>query len=101
MTDGRVIRHPILGTGRTSNGLAVAGFTLALCAVVFFWVPILDFVLSVLGIVFSAVGLSRAKARRSPGRGLAIAGLSIALVAIVLSIVVTLSLFVVGFESSV
>ncbi|MCY4368254.1 MAG: hypothetical protein OXF41_02290 [bacterium] len=81
------------GTGKQSNGLAVAGCILALCAVVFFWVPILNFVMSVLGIVFSGIGFSRAKAPGSPGRGLAIAGLAIALGAMVLSILVIIALF--------
>ena len=86
-------------TGGASNGLAVAGFILALCAVVFYWVFFLSlfflsFIMWVLGIVFSGIGYSRAKAPGSPGRGLAIAGLSIALGGMILSILVTIGIAV-------
>ncbi|MYA41148.1 MAG: DUF4190 domain-containing protein [Gemmatimonadetes bacterium] len=69
------------GTGAVvpGNGLAVAGFVCALCSVVLFWVPGLNFILWVLGIVFSGIGLSRANNQGRSGRGLAIAGLVIAL----------------------
>ncbi len=63
-----------------SNGLAVAGFVCSLVALVMFWVPGLNFILWVLGIVFSAIGLSAARRHAAPHRGLAIAGLVIALV---------------------
>ena len=82
--------------GTRSNGLAVAGFVLAVCAIVFFWLPILNFVMWVLAIVFSGIGYSRAKAPGSPGRGLAIAGLAIALGAMVLSILALIGLFAIG-----
>ena len=36
-----------------SNDLAVAGFVLALCALVLFWVPFLNVIMWVLSIVFS------------------------------------------------
>ena len=62
------------------NGLAVAGFVCALVSLVFFWVPGLNFVLWVLGIVFSAVGLNRANKQGGTGKGLAVAGLVITLV---------------------
>ena len=62
------------------NGMAVAGFVLSLCSVVFFWAPVLNFIMWVLGIVFSGIGLSRSNKMGLPHRGLAIAGLVIALV---------------------
>ena len=66
--------------GQQGNGMAVAGFVLALCSVVLFWFPFVSFLLWVLGIVFSAIGLKRANDHGLPNRGLAIAGLVIALV---------------------
>ena len=68
------------GPAQQGNGLAIAGFVCAFASVVLFWVPGINFVLWVLGIVFSAIGLSRANKRQAPHRGLAIAGLAIALV---------------------
>lgn len=84
------------GTGEQSNGLAVAGFILAICAVVLFWIPFLNFIMWVLAIVFSGIGYSRSKAPGSTGRGLAIAGLAIALGAMVLSILAVIGLFAIG-----
>ena len=64
----------------TGNGLAITGFVCALCSVVLFWAPFVNFALWVLGIVFSAVGLNKSNKQGAPHRGLAIAGLVIALV---------------------
>lgn len=68
------------GRGGPGNGLAVAGFVCALVSLVMFWVPGFNFIVWVLGIVFSGIGLSRANKQDAPHRGLAIAGLVIALV---------------------
>lgn len=59
-----------------TNGLGTAGFVLALLAVVFCWIPVLDFILWVLGALFSFIGLFK-----SP-RGLAIAGMVISFIGI-------------------
>lgn len=68
--------HPAL---RDKNGIATAGFVLAVLTVPLFWFIGVNVVLWVLGLVFSAIGYSRAKEPGSPGRGLAIAGLAITL----------------------
>lgn len=62
------------------NAMAVAGFVCALCSIVLFWVPGINFILWILAIVFSGVGWSQANKKQLPHRGLAIAGLVIALV---------------------
>ena len=72
--------HTPTQSNPTGNGLAITGFVCALCSVVLFWVPFINFVLWVLGIVFSAIGLNRSNKQGAPHRGLAIAGLVIALV---------------------
>ena len=79
-----------------SNDLAVAGFVLALCALVLFWVPFLNVIMWVLSIVFSGIGLSRAAERGGAGRRLAIAGLAISLGVMALLILVLIGLFVPG-----
>ncbi|MDY3858458.1 MAG: hypothetical protein ACI30D_01360 [Muribaculaceae bacterium] len=71
---------------RRSNGLGVAGFILALCGLVFCWVPVLNLILWFLGLLFSFIGVFRAP------RGLAIAGLVISLVIIIVAIFVGASL---------
>lgn len=62
------------------NRLAVAGFVFSLVSNAIFWLPGVNFITWVLGIVFSSIGLNRANRQSLPHRGLAIAGLVIALV---------------------
>ena len=71
---------------RTTNGMAIAGLVLAICAVVISWAPGVNFVCWILGLIFSAIGLKNAN-RGAPYRGLAIAGLAISLLGIVLIVV--------------
>ena len=59
--------------------MAIAGMVLGILAVVFFWGSFFDLPFIVLGIVFSALGLSAAK-RGAGGRGMAIAGIACAVV---------------------
>ncbi|MCX5743346.1 MAG: DUF4190 domain-containing protein [Proteobacteria bacterium] len=65
------------------NGIAVAGMVLGIIA----RVPILGWILSLLGIIFGAVGNSKAK-RVGKGKGFALAGLITGLVAAILGTVV-------------
>ena len=62
-----------------SNGFAIAGFV---CA---FFVPIL-------GIIFSAIGMSRSKKMNKKGLGLAVAGLVIAIVSMLINFILVGSL---------
>ncbi len=66
----------------SSNGIGTAGFILALVALFFGWVPVLGWIAWALGLIFSAIGLSKRP------KGLAIAGLVISLVGIILLLVV-------------
>ena len=71
-----------------TNGLAIAGFVLAICAVVLFWFPVVGQVLWILGLIFSAIGLS--KARQTEGRPqyrLAVAGVAISLIGAVIFVI--------------
>lgn len=65
-----------------SNGLGTAGFILALLALIFCWVPVLDWILWILGLVLSFCGVFKAP------KGLAIAGLVILLIGLILIVVV-------------
>ncbi len=71
---------PYGGPPPQGNGLAIAGFVCSLVSIVIFWLPGVNFITWVLGIVFSSVGLNRSNKQNLPHRGLAIAGLVIALV---------------------
>ena len=65
-----------------SNGLGTAGFILALLALIFCWVPVLDWILWILGLVLSFCGVFKAP------KGLAIAGLVISLIGLIRIVVV-------------
>jgi hypothetical protein len=65
-----------------SNGTGTAGFVLALIALFLGWVPILGWIVWILGLILSFAGLFK-----SP-KGLAIAGLIISLIDIILLLVV-------------
>ena len=57
-----------------SNGMGTAGFVLALLSLLLAWVPVLGWILWLLGVVFSLIGLFK-----SP-RGLAIVGIVLSLI---------------------
>jgi len=67
---------------KKSNGIGTAGLVLALLAVFLGWIPILGWILWLLGLIFSFIGIFK-----SP-RGMAIAGLVISLAGILLLIAV-------------
>ena len=73
---GNPVRQTIIirEESRKSNGLGTAGFVLALLARLGCWIPVLNWILWLLGFIFSFIGIFK-----SP-RGLAIAGLCISLV---------------------
>ena len=71
--------------------MAIAGLVLAICAIAVSWLPGVNFVCWILGLVFSILGLRNAN-RGAPYRGLAIAGLVISLAGIVLIIVLIIVL---------
>lgn len=76
------------------NPLAITGFILSLVMWITIFVPPLSFVVWVLALTFSSIGLSRARKRGAPHKGLAVAGLCISLIGVVL--VVLFVLVVIG-----
>ncbi len=70
-----------------SNGMGIAGFVLAILAVVLSCVPFLNFILWVLGLIFSIVGLAKKP------KGLAIAGLIISLLGLIILLLFFLGIF--------
>jgi hypothetical protein len=67
---------------KKSNGLGTAGFVLSLIALFIGWVPFLGWLIWILGLVFSFIGIFRTP------RGLAIAGLVISFIGIILLVIV-------------
>lgn len=68
----------IVETEKKGNSMGTAGFVLAILAIVFSWVPVLDFILWFLGALFSFIGVFRKP------KGLAIAGLVISFIVIII-----------------
>ena len=81
---------------RKSNGLAVAGFVLALLGALCCWVPFVNIFfafLAILGLIFGVVGLVRS-GRQGTGKGLSIAAIILAVAAFVLSAVMNVAVVV-------
>lgn len=75
---------------KQSNGMGVAGFVLALIALFLSWVPILNWITWILGLIFSFIGVFKKP------RGLAVTGLVISLIGLVIMI-----LFIGAFAAAV
>jgi hypothetical protein len=72
------------------NGLGTAGFVLGLIGLVFSFVPIVGVVawpLVILGLIFSAIGFSRARSGAATNKGLAIAGVVMSVIGLIMCIV--------------
>ena len=67
---------------KKTNGIGTAGFVLAIIALFLGWIPFLGWIVWLLGLIFSFVGVFRTP------KGLSIAGLVISLIGIILLIVV-------------
>ena len=78
-----------------SNGMGTAGFVLALLALFLGWVPVVGWILWVLGLIFSCVGVFQTP------KGLAIAGLIISLLGVILLLFVFAGLFAAAAVSAI
>ncbi len=67
------------------NGLAVAGLVCGIIGLVLCWVPVLGWILALLGIIFGAIGNSKAK-NGAKGKGMALAGLILGVIGLVLGV---------------
>ncbi|MGB3442524.1 MAG: MmpS family transport accessory protein [Actinophytocola sp.] len=77
---------------KPSNGLGTAGFVLGIIGLVLSFIPLIGVVawpLVILGIIFSAIGISKAVKGRATNKGLAIAGLVVSVVGLVVCILWT------------
>ena len=76
---------------RGTDGFAIAGFVLAMCSLVTFWL----FIPPILGVVFSAIGMNKTSDDKADGRGLAIAGLAVSIL-----IIAVWTLYIVAYYDS-
>jgi hypothetical protein len=90
------------GQVKTSNGLAVAGFALALLGALTSFIPIVNVLgdfLAFVGLIFGVMGLVKARSRGA-GTGVSIAAIILAVAAFVISAVVNVAA-VVALDSTV
>ena len=66
-----------------SNGLGITGFVLSVLALLLGWVPVIGWIIWLLGLIFSLIGIFRKP------RGLAIAGLLLSLLALIVILYMT------------
>lgn len=66
-----------------TNGFAIAGLVLGICSILFGWLCCFN-ITSVLGIVFSIIGLCQTSGGKGNGKGLAVAGLVLSILSILL-----------------
>lgn len=84
---------PAQGAGNRhepKNGLGTAGFVLGLIGLLFSFIPLIGIIawpLVILGVIFSAIGLSRATKGAATNKGLSIAGLALSIIGLVVCIV--------------
>jgi hypothetical protein len=69
------------------NGMALAGMVLGIIGVAGFWIPFVGFVCAILAIIFSAIGMAKAKHVGGAGKGKAVAGLVMGIAAIVILLI--------------
>ncbi len=72
-----IIRHE----EQKTNGVGTAGFVLATISLILCWIPVVNVILWILGVILSAVGMAKKP------KGLAIAGLCISFVDLIISII--------------
>ena len=63
---------PIKGSGKRSNGSAIAGLIFGILTLCFCWIPYFPFILGLMGLIFSIVGVCK---KNGAGKGKAVAGL--------------------------
>ena len=74
------------GQTNSGGGLAIAGMVLGIICIVLCWIPFMDVILGIVGLVLSLLG------RRSSARsGIAIAGLVCSVIGLALSVIITLA----------
>ena len=69
---------------RKSSGMAIAGLIMGIFALVLCWVPVVNWILGLLGLIFSIIGIAK---KNGGAKGAAIAGLILTILGVVLSVV--------------
>lgn len=80
--------EPIRQNRQTGGGLAIAGMIVGIVGLLFCWIPIFGFFVTLTGLILSAFGM------KSRERGMAIAGLVMSIIGILISLLMSTILIV-------
>lgn len=75
-----------------SNGPATTGFVFTMIGMFLGWIPVLGWIIWLLGLIFSIVGIAVSGSRGGTGRGLAITGLILSLIDLFIIILVLIGI---------
>ena len=76
---------------KPTNGLGIAGMVIGIISYVFCWIPVLNFILGLIGVILSSIGLARREQYRL--NGCAIAGLVLSIIGFVVGIIMMIIIF--------
>jgi hypothetical protein len=79
-----------------SSGLAIAGLIMGIFTLIFCWVPVVGFILGVLGLIFSIAGIAK---KNGGAKGAAIAGLIMTIIGAIISVVMLGAVLTAGTSS--
>lgn len=80
-------------TTQPGNGMAVAGLVLGIISIVLCIFTVVDMVIAILGIIFGAIGVSKAN-KGARGKGMAMAGLICGIAGLILATVILIAAIV-------
>lgn len=73
------------------NGVGLAGMIIGILSYVLCWIPVFDFILGLIGVILSGVGLSRKERYRL--NGFAVAGLVLSIIGLVIGFIIMIAFF--------
>ena len=76
-----------------SSGMAIAGLIMGIFTVIFCWVPVVGFILGVLGLIFSIAGIAK---KNGGAKGAAIAGLVLTIIGAIVSVIMLAAVLATG-----
>jgi len=79
-----------------SSGMAIAGLIMGIFTLIFCWVPVVGFILGILGLIFSIAGIAK---KNGGAKGAAIAGLVLTIIGAIVSVVMLGAVLTAGTSS--